>query len=215
MSTQDALGYLAALLVFTTFYMKTMIPLRLVAISSNIAFISYGFSEGLDPVLLLHITLLPLNVYRLVQILRVTRQVEAAANGDMGFASLLPHMTRFHCNKGEMLFKKGDFGDRLYFLASGEIFFPELGEALGPDNIFTAIALLSPEGRRTASAVCASDGVIYSLSMAKLQELYYQDPKLGFTLVHLTSGRLVRNPGHLDSSPIASSALAGDDVMET
>ena len=215
MSIQDALGYLAALLVFTTFYMKTMIPLRLVAISSNIAFISYGFAEGLDPVLLLHITLLPLNVYRLVQILRFTRQVDDVANGDMCFASLLPHMTRLPCKRDEILFKKGDLGNNIYFLVSGEIVFPELEETLVPGNKLKAIVLLSPEGRRTASAVCASDGEIYSLNRANLQDIYHQDPKLAFALVHITTGWLVRGQGHLDPTPTASSAPTGDKLVET
>jgi CRP/FNR family transcriptional regulator, cyclic AMP receptor protein len=35
-------GYLASALVFLTFYMKTMIPLRVVGILSNVAFMTYG-----------------------------------------------------------------------------------------------------------------------------------------------------------------------------
>ena len=35
-------GYLAAVLVFLTFYMKTMIPLRIIGICSNCMFIIYG-----------------------------------------------------------------------------------------------------------------------------------------------------------------------------
>jgi hypothetical protein len=43
-------GWFASALVFATFFMKTMIPLRLVAITSNIAFMSYtlvGLAYGL------------------------------------------------------------------------------------------------------------------------------------------------------------------------
>ncbi|HSP94384.1 MAG TPA: hypothetical protein VLU06_07520, partial [Thermoanaerobaculia bacterium] len=56
----DAVGYVASLLVFCTFYMKTMIPLRSVAIASNVAFMTYGFAGRLYPVLVLHSVLLPL-----------------------------------------------------------------------------------------------------------------------------------------------------------
>jgi CRP/FNR family transcriptional regulator, cyclic AMP receptor protein len=38
----DAVGYVASLLVFCTFYMRTMLPLRVVAIASNVAFMIYG-----------------------------------------------------------------------------------------------------------------------------------------------------------------------------
>jgi CRP/FNR family cyclic AMP-dependent transcriptional regulator len=44
-------GYLAAVLVFMTFYMKTMVPLRLIGMCSNCAFIVYGFLDGLYPLL--------------------------------------------------------------------------------------------------------------------------------------------------------------------
>jgi hypothetical protein len=42
----DAVGYVASVLVFSAFCMKDMIPLRLVAVCSNVAFLTYGL--GLD-----------------------------------------------------------------------------------------------------------------------------------------------------------------------
>ena len=71
MSGVDGLGFLAAGLVFATFCMKRLVPLRAVAISSNLAFILYGYSAGLKPVLGLHLILLPVNVFRLLQALPV------------------------------------------------------------------------------------------------------------------------------------------------
>ena len=35
-------GYTASMLVFLAFYIKTMIPLRIVGIASNVAFITYA-----------------------------------------------------------------------------------------------------------------------------------------------------------------------------
>ena len=72
-------GYLAAILVFLTFYMKTMIPLRIIGICSNCMFIIYGSLDGLYPVLVLHLILLPLNGLRLREMLRLTQQVRRAA----------------------------------------------------------------------------------------------------------------------------------------
>lgn len=62
----DAIGYLAAGLVFVTFCMRSMVPLRLVAIASNIAFIAYGHLGQLTPVLVLHGLLLLVNGYHVV-----------------------------------------------------------------------------------------------------------------------------------------------------
>lgn len=61
------LGYFAASLVFATFCTKRMVSLRSLAIGSNIAFIAYGYLGELWPILILHATLLPLNVHRLRQ----------------------------------------------------------------------------------------------------------------------------------------------------
>jgi hypothetical protein len=63
----DSFGYIASFLVLATFSMRRMVPLRMVAILSNIAFFEYGFSLGLKPVALLHGLLLPINICRLAQ----------------------------------------------------------------------------------------------------------------------------------------------------
>ncbi len=64
----DAIGFAAAGLVLATFCTRSMRALRWVAIASNLAFIAYGYLGGLAPVLLLHMLLLPVNVYRLAQL---------------------------------------------------------------------------------------------------------------------------------------------------
>jgi hypothetical protein len=61
MTICDAIGYLAAALVLFAFHQKQMVPLRIAALSSNVAFIAYGLAVGLMPVWLLHAILLPLN----------------------------------------------------------------------------------------------------------------------------------------------------------
>jgi CRP/FNR family cyclic AMP-dependent transcriptional regulator len=38
----DLAGYAASSLVFLTFYMKGMVPLRVIALCSNVAFLIYG-----------------------------------------------------------------------------------------------------------------------------------------------------------------------------
>lgn len=61
----EGAGYLASALVFVTFLMKDMRPLRITAILSNIAFIAYGALNWLPPILFLHVLLLPVNILRL------------------------------------------------------------------------------------------------------------------------------------------------------
>jgi CRP/FNR family transcriptional regulator, cyclic AMP receptor protein len=70
----DAIGYLASILVFATFCMRTMIALRVAAIGSNICFIVFGVAAHVYPVLLLHVVLLPLNAGRTLEMMRLTRR---------------------------------------------------------------------------------------------------------------------------------------------
>jgi hypothetical protein len=63
----DLLGWAASALVLATFCMQGMVALRVTALASNVVFIAYGASAGIDPVLMLHIVLLPLNAWRLAQ----------------------------------------------------------------------------------------------------------------------------------------------------
>ena len=76
-------GFFAAALVLVAFVMRDMVPLRVAALCSNLAFIAYGFALNLPPVLLLHTLLLPVNVQadtgaaRAVQAQKVQRELRA------------------------------------------------------------------------------------------------------------------------------------------
>jgi CRP/FNR family transcriptional regulator, cyclic AMP receptor protein len=89
-------GWISAALVFSTFFMKTMLPLRLTAIASNVAFMTYallGLAYGqfgrLYPIFVLHACLLPLNVTRLRQLRRVIAAVRDAG-GEQVVRALAP-----------------------------------------------------------------------------------------------------------------------------
>lgn len=70
--TRDIVGYLASTMVFLTFVTKDMRLLRILAIFSNISFLTYGLLDWLPPVFCLHLILLPINTFRL----REMRQTE-------------------------------------------------------------------------------------------------------------------------------------------
>ncbi len=67
MNPWDLIGFAASALVFAAFYMKAMVPLRLIAMMSNLAFIVYGLALSLTPIWLLHALLFLLNWYRLME----------------------------------------------------------------------------------------------------------------------------------------------------
>jgi hypothetical protein len=70
MTWMDCIGLGAGLFVILAFYMREQRSLRVCAIVSNILFVIYGAALSLWPIFLLHALLLPLNAYRLTQVLR-------------------------------------------------------------------------------------------------------------------------------------------------
>jgi hypothetical protein len=99
MTAVDGLGYLAAALVLATFCAKSMVPLRALAIASNIAFVTCGFFAGLWPILLLHSVMLPMNTMRLREAVRsqhqaVLRPPEFAPDFGGRQTTLVPNGTR-------------------------------------------------------------------------------------------------------------------------
>ena len=184
-------GYLAAGLVFATFCMKTMMPLRVVAILSNCAFITYAIIGGLHPILILHGFMLPLNLFRLFQIRRMVQQVAEAAEEDLSFEWLVPFMSARRFAKGETLFNKGDHADEVFFIAEGTVRLHEIDLAVGPGNLIGEIGVFSPERQRTQTVSCETDVKALVINDQKMYELYYQNPKLGFYLMRLIIGRLL------------------------
>ena len=79
----DLLGYIAASLVFATFYVKRILALRLIAISSNLAFILYAFGSSLYPIVILHSLLLPLNLYRIFELKKSESNFSRLDNADL------------------------------------------------------------------------------------------------------------------------------------
>jgi hypothetical protein len=184
-------GYGASLLVFCAFYMKAMVPLRAIAIASNITFIVYGFGYHLYPVLILHALLLPLNGIRLVQMRRLSRQVQQASHGDLSIDWLIPLMTRHRFRSNDVLFRMGDPAHSMFVILSGSVWVPEIGVALGPGAVLGEIGVFSPGCCRTGTALCETDVEVGSISDTKVLQLCYQDPTFGLYLMRLVIQRML------------------------
>ncbi len=196
-----ALGSAASLAVLATFCMRTMMPLRIVALFSNVLFAAYGFVDGLYPVLVLHIILFPVNLWRLVQFRQLTNRVQRAAATDLSVTDLLPLMQRRLVQAGETVFRKGEEADRLYYVGSGTATLAETGIPIAAGEVFGEIGVFAPDRKRTATIVAATDCELYELSLAKAHELYFQNPAFGFAILRLIIGRLVDNARHV---PVAA-----------
>jgi len=181
MSVGEVSGYVAATLVFMTFYMKTMVPLRVIGICSNCAFITYGFIGGLYPVLILHAILLPLNSLRLREMLQLTKQVRAAAHGDPNMDWLKPFTSTRHVKAGEVVFHKGDAANDMFVVLSGHFRLVETGIEMISGNVVGEFALLTPEQSRTQTLECVEAGILLRISYDHIEQLFFRIPSLGST----------------------------------
>jgi CRP/FNR family transcriptional regulator, cyclic AMP receptor protein len=135
MDYTDILGYAASASVLITFCMSTMVPLRVVAIVSNVLFATFGGLAHIYPVLVLHVVLLPVNIMRLLQILRLMRGVRAVQLSDMSIDNLLPFMSHRFAQAGQVLISKDDKADHMYYLVKGTMRILELGKIIGPGHV--------------------------------------------------------------------------------
>jgi len=203
----DVLGYAAAICTLAAFSMKRMIPLRTVSIASNCFFIAYGIINHVYPALLLHCTLLPLNVSRLIQMMRLVRNVRVAATGAVSMEWLEGFMTSTTCRAGEVLFHKGDPATQMFYVVSGQFRVPELSLDIGPGQIIGEMGIIAPENRRTQSFVCISGGELLTVTYDQVRQLYFQNPQFGFFLLRLIGERMIQNmQGTIASVPDTASA---------
>ena len=187
------LGLVAAALYITSYSMKSMLPLRALAVASNVFFIAYGYVQSSLPELVLHSVLLPLNASRLWEIRKLTEEIARATQDSPVSQWLLPHMTRRTFKAGEVLYRKGELADEVGYIASGQVSLQEHDQILGPGELIGEIGLFSPEKRRTQSIVCVTDGELYRMTDEMIYRLYYQNPKLGFYFMRLIVERLLRD----------------------
>jgi CRP/FNR family transcriptional regulator, cyclic AMP receptor protein len=192
-------GGVAGVLIVISCFVKTILPLRLLAVGSNAGFMVFGLLHPSLPTFLLHATLLPLNLFRATQMMKLTRRVKvAAASGERTDVWFKPYMRPKRLRAGTTLFRKGDLADRLYYLVEGRIDLVERGRTLQPGRLFGEIAFFAPDRRRTATARCVTACTVLSIDGSTFRQLYYQNPDFGFEVVSLIAGRLTEDVQQLE-----------------
>lgn len=193
MTWVELIGYAASAAVLATFLMSTMIPLRILALVSNVLFIAYGYFDNILPVLVLHAILFPVNLYRLTQFWRLVRDVRDAQNAEFPISSLLPYMTRRTFRAGETLIRKGERADGMYYLAKGELEVADYGKRLMPGALVGEIGVFASNRERSATIICSSDCEVFELSEGIAKQLFLQDRLFGFAILKLIIDRLLEN----------------------
>ena len=188
----------ASVFVVATYTMRTMIPLRVFGILTNVVLIVSSIPTHNYPTGGLHAVLLVLNSYRLHQMLQLVRDVKRSVNSDLSMEWLKPFMTERKCAPGDVLFYKDEKAEDMLYIVSGRFRLVESGIELPVGAIVGELGMLSPSNVRTQSLECVEAGVILSVSYSKVEELYVQNPAFGFYFLRLASARLFENIDKLE-----------------
>jgi len=187
----EVVGWMAAGMTLLTYSQKTMMRLRITGIASNLLFITWSIAIGVVPTLILHACLLPLNLYRLAQILRMKREAEDARLGEVSPLNWIkPFVKPKRFADGAYVFRIGDDPDHLYYLVSGSVAFDEVERRAEPGEIFGEVAFLTSQRRRTASARCEGPCEVLALSASDLATVSLQHPAFNFYVMRVVAERL-------------------------
>jgi CRP/FNR family cyclic AMP-dependent transcriptional regulator len=195
-----AFGFVGGILYIASHYMKTMVPLRLCEIASNVLFVVYGLMYPSWPTLALYGILVPLNTYRLHEMLQLVRKVKSASQGDLSMDWLKPFMHKHSYKKGAVLFQKGDHAEEMFYIVSGTCLVRELGLQLKAGQMLGELGFLTPDNQRTQTVECTEDVEMLTITYDKVRELYFQNPSFGFYFLKLASERLLDNVNRMERS---------------
>jgi hypothetical protein len=196
-----AIGMLGGMFYLASHYMKAMVPLRVLALVSSILFLIFSvLHTNFDimqlivlPEFIVNAILVPVNLKRLGEINRLTKQIEQATVESPVTEWMLPHMHLRKHKAGEILFRKGDVADELVYVAKGKLKLQGIDHVIGPGELIGEIGLFSAEKVRTLTVVCETDCELYQMTDEQIYRLYYQNPKLGFFFMRLIVERLLRD----------------------
>jgi CRP/FNR family transcriptional regulator, cyclic AMP receptor protein len=172
-----------------------------------LGFIVYGLLHPNLMMALLHAVLLPVHLWRLRQMVWLTRRLSAHTDPQQLQIWLRPYMRSRKMAAGSHVFKQGDKASRMYLLVEGMIDLPEVGQQLHAGEMFGEIAFFAADGLRTSSAICRSDCTVMSIDEDTFKQLVMQNPEFGLEVVRLIAQRLGQ-----DAARLQAQAGARDDT---
>jgi len=116
-----------------------------------------------------------------------------SAAGEESFSWPLEYMKRETFKKGDILFKKGDAAEKMYYIKSGALRLTELNLVVGSGQVIGEMGIFSPYKERTASAVCEEDLEAYSMGKDEVIRFFRQDPAMAISLTQLSIKRFIEN----------------------
>lgn len=198
----------ASIFLVASSTMRTMIPLRLFSILTNLVLIATAIPAHNYVLIVVQAAMLVLNSYRLHQMLQLVRDVKRSVSSNLSMDWLKPFMTERKCNAGEMLFYKDEKADSMFYIVSGRYRLVKSGIEVQVGAITGEFGMLSPSNVRTQSLECIESGVILSVTYDQVEQLYVQNPAFGFYFLKLVTARLFQNIDRLEQRVAQQAALA-------
>jgi len=199
-----------------TLLTQTMVPLRVANMIGCLFFAIFGALTGAITTFLLYLMMIPINAYRLRQMLILVEKARSATRGDTSREWLKPFMTERKYRKGDVLFRKDDAAHEMLLTVTGKFLVKEISVELPPGQLMGEFGFLTPDNRRTATIECIEDGHVLTITYEKLLEIYFQNPQFGYYFLVLTSQRLLENISRLEGIVAQEKALrqttAADDT---
>ena len=189
-----------AVFFVATLLTQTMVPLRVANMIGCAFFAGFGALSGTVTTFLLYLLMVPINAWRLRQMLTLIKKARTATAGDTSMEWLKPFMTERKYRKGDVLFKKGDAAYEMLLTVTGKFLVTEIGVELPPGRLMGELGFLSPDNKRTATIECIEDGHVLTITYEKLLEIYFQNPQFGYYFLILTSQRLLENNSRLEAT---------------
>ena len=191
MESIEIIGWIAVVATIATYAMRTMLPLRVLALASNLFFLIYSALEAIYPTMVINGLLLPINLYRIYDIYRTTRLMKNVRPDEKAFEWLRSLITPVRVLDGEYLFRKGDPADRFFIMLAGEVLLEEINVTQQGEQIIGEVAFLSEDREHACSARCIGPCEIMAVDEAALMRLHSQNPAFGLYLIKLTVARLL------------------------
>ena len=205
-----------AIFFVATLLTQTMVPLRVANMIGCIFFAGFGALSGTVTTFLLYLLMVPINAFRLRQMLVLVKKARGATQGDTSMEWLKPFMTERKYRKGDILFRKDDAANEMLLTVTGKFLVKEIGVELPPGRLMGELGFLTPDNRRTATIECIEAGHVLTITYEKLLEIYFQNPQFGYYFLVLTSHRLLENIDRLEKiiaqNKIAQKAAAADGM---
>src|SRR3954449_8985372 len=196
-----------AIFFVATLLTQTMVPLRVANMIGCAFFAIFGALTASITTFLLYLLMVPINAYRLRQMLVLVKKARSATQGDTSLEWLKPFMTERKYRKGDVLFKKDDAAHEMLLTVTGKFLVKEINIELPPGRLMGEFGFLTPDNRRTATIECVEDGHVLTIGYEKLLEIYFQNPQFGYYFLVLASQRLLENIARLEGIVAQNKAL--------